>query len=113
MLELCEPWHHQMMHSGVKKQALGMQRWFDTDEIGLYNARPGEGGETQTPQERKHTTTKGTGGAHQKGNRTKLAEPTDLSKWRTSRRRQGTPRPATRYKHREGREGGKARGRGR
>ena len=27
-----------MMHPGVKKQALDMQRWFKIDEIGLYNA---------------------------------------------------------------------------
>ena len=38
MLELCEAWHHHMMHLGVKKQALDMQRWFEIDEIGLYNA---------------------------------------------------------------------------
>ena len=38
MLELCESWHHHMMHQGVKKQALGMQHRFEIDEIGLYNA---------------------------------------------------------------------------
>ena len=38
VLELCEAWHHHMMHSGVRKQALDMQRWFEIDQIGLYNA---------------------------------------------------------------------------
>ena len=38
VLELCEAWHHHMMHPGVKKQALDMQRRFEIDEIGLYNA---------------------------------------------------------------------------
>ena len=38
VLELCEAWHHHMMHPGVKKQALDMQRRFKVDEIGLYNA---------------------------------------------------------------------------
>ena len=38
VLELCEAWHHHMMHPGVKKQALDMQRWFEVDDIGLYNA---------------------------------------------------------------------------
>ena len=38
VLELCEAWHHHMMHPGVKKQALDMQRRFEIDQIGLYNA---------------------------------------------------------------------------
>ena len=38
VLELCEASHHQVMHPGVKKQALDMQRRFEIDEIGLYNA---------------------------------------------------------------------------
>ena len=38
MLELCEAWHHHMMHPGVRKQALDMQRPFEIDQIGLYNA---------------------------------------------------------------------------
>ena len=38
MLELCEAWHHHIMHFGVKKQAIDMQRRFGVDEIGLYNA---------------------------------------------------------------------------
>ena len=38
VLELCEAWHHHMMHSGVRKQALDMQRRFEIDQIGLYNA---------------------------------------------------------------------------
>ena len=38
VLELCEAWHHHMMHPGVRKQALDMQRWFQIDQIGLYNA---------------------------------------------------------------------------
>ena len=38
MLELCEAWHHHMMHPGVKKQALDMRRQFEIHEIGLYNA---------------------------------------------------------------------------
>ena len=37
MLELCEAWHHHMMHSVVKKQALDMQHWFKINEVGLYN----------------------------------------------------------------------------
>ena len=37
-LELCEAWHHHMMHPGVRKQALDMQRRFGIDQIGLYNA---------------------------------------------------------------------------
>ena len=32
---LCEAWHQHMMHPGIKKQALGMQRRFKIDEIGL------------------------------------------------------------------------------
>ena len=38
VLELCEAWHHHMMHPGVKKQALDMQRWLEIDQIGLYTA---------------------------------------------------------------------------
>ena len=38
VLELCEAWHHHMMHPGVKKQALDMQRRFEIDQISLYNA---------------------------------------------------------------------------
>ena len=38
VLELCEAWHHHMMHSGVRKQALDMQRRCEIDQIGLYNA---------------------------------------------------------------------------
>ena len=38
MLELCEPWHHHMLHPGVKKQALDMQRRFEIDHIVLYTA---------------------------------------------------------------------------
>ena len=38
MLELCEAWHHHMMHPGVGKQALDMQRRSEIDEIRLYKA---------------------------------------------------------------------------
>ena len=38
MLELCQAWHHHMMHPGVRKQALDMQRRFEIDQISLYNA---------------------------------------------------------------------------
>ena len=38
VLELCEAWHHHMLHPGVKKQALDMQRRFEIDHIGLYTA---------------------------------------------------------------------------
>ena len=38
MLELCEAWYHHMMHPRVKKQALDMQRRFEIDKMGLYNA---------------------------------------------------------------------------
>ena len=38
VLELCEAWHHHMMHPGVKKQALDMQRRFASDQIGVYTA---------------------------------------------------------------------------
>ena len=38
MLELCEAWHHHMMHPGGTKQALDMRRRFEIDQIGLYNA---------------------------------------------------------------------------
>ena len=36
--ELCEAWHHHMMHPGVTKQALDLQHRLEIDEIGLYNA---------------------------------------------------------------------------
>ena len=38
VLELFEAWHHHMMHPGVRKQALDMQRRFQIDQISLYNA---------------------------------------------------------------------------
>ena len=38
VLELCEACNHHMMHPGVRKQALDMQRWFGIDQISLYNA---------------------------------------------------------------------------
>ena len=38
VLELCEAWHHHMMHPEVKKQALDMQRRFKINHISLYNA---------------------------------------------------------------------------
>ena len=38
VLELCEAWHHHMMHPGFKKQALDMQRRFEIDQINLYTA---------------------------------------------------------------------------
>ena len=38
MLELCEAWHHHMMYPGIGKQAIDMQRRFEIDEIGIYNA---------------------------------------------------------------------------
>ena len=38
VLELCEAWHHHMMHPGVKKEALDMQRRFEIDQINLYTA---------------------------------------------------------------------------
>ena len=38
VLEVCEAWHHHMLHPWVRKQALDMQRRFKIDEIGLYNA---------------------------------------------------------------------------
>ena len=34
VLELCEAWHHHMLHPGGKKQALDMQRRFEIDHIG-------------------------------------------------------------------------------
>ena len=37
MLELCQTWHHHIMHPGVRKQTLDMQRRFEIDQIGLYN----------------------------------------------------------------------------
>ena len=36
--EMCEAWHHHMMHPGVRKQALDMQHRFEIHQIGLYNA---------------------------------------------------------------------------
>ena len=36
VLELCEAWYHHMLHPGVKKQALDMQRRFEIDHIVLY-----------------------------------------------------------------------------
>ena len=38
VLELCEAWHHHMLHPGVKQQALDIQRRFEIDHIGLYTA---------------------------------------------------------------------------
>ena len=38
VLEPCEAWHHHMLHPGVKKQALDMQRRFGIDHIVLYTA---------------------------------------------------------------------------
>ena len=38
MLELCGACNHHMMPPGVKMQAIGMQRRFQINEIGLYNA---------------------------------------------------------------------------
>ena len=38
VLEVCEAWHHHMMHPGAEKQALDMRRRFEIDEIALYNA---------------------------------------------------------------------------
>ena len=38
VLKLREAWHHHMMHPGVRKQAIDLQRGFKIDEIGLYNA---------------------------------------------------------------------------
>ena len=38
VLELCEAWHHHMMHPGIKKQALDMQRRFEISQINLYTA---------------------------------------------------------------------------
>ena len=38
VLELCEAWHHHMMHPGFKRQAPDMQLRFEVDDIGLYNA---------------------------------------------------------------------------
>ena len=37
-LELCESWHHHMMHQGIGKQAPDMQHRLEIDAIGLYNA---------------------------------------------------------------------------
>ena len=38
VFELCEAWYHHMMHPGVKRQALDMQRRFQIDQISLYSA---------------------------------------------------------------------------
>ena len=38
VLELCEAWHHHMMHPGIRKQALDMQRRYEIQQIGLFNA---------------------------------------------------------------------------
>ena len=38
VLELCEAWHHRIMHLGVKKQAPDMQPPFEIDQINLYSA---------------------------------------------------------------------------
>ena len=38
VLGLCEALHHHMLHPGVKKQALDMQRRFEIDHIGHYTA---------------------------------------------------------------------------
>ena len=38
MLERSEPWHHHMMHPGVKKQAFDMQPRFVIHQIIPYNA---------------------------------------------------------------------------
>ena len=38
VLELCEAWHHHMMHPGVMKEALDMQCRFEIGQISLYNA---------------------------------------------------------------------------
>ena len=38
VLELCEAWRHHMMHPGVTKHALDMQRRFEIDQISLYSA---------------------------------------------------------------------------
>ena len=35
VLELCEAWYHDIIHQGIQKQALDMQRWFEIDEIDL------------------------------------------------------------------------------
>ena len=37
VLDLRELWNQHMMHQGVKKQGLEMQRRLEVDEIGLYN----------------------------------------------------------------------------
>ena len=38
VLELWEAWHHLMLHPGVKKQALDMQRRIEIDQINLHTA---------------------------------------------------------------------------
>ena len=45
VLELCEAWHHHMLHQGVKKQALDMQRRFEIDHIvSLHRHQEGQEG---------------------------------------------------------------------
>ena len=76
--------------------------------------KAGQGAETRTMQERKHTTTERTRGAHQKVNCTDLVDRADHLEWRTSRQGQRTPGPgdplqalrATRGRDRKGRRGG-------
>ena len=48
--------------------------------------QPGEGGGTQTPQERERTHTPRTRGEEEKGNQTEPAERPDRMEWRTSER---------------------------
>ena len=38
VLDLCQAWHHHMMHSEVKKHTLDMQRRLEIHEIGLHNS---------------------------------------------------------------------------
>ena len=38
VLELCETWHHHMVHPGVRKQAQDMQQRFEVNEIDFYRA---------------------------------------------------------------------------
>ena len=45
VLELCEAWHHHMLHPGVKKQALDMQRRFEIDPYrSLHRHQEGQEG---------------------------------------------------------------------
>ena len=45
VLELCEAWHHHMLHPGVKKQALDMQRRFrDRPYRSLHRHQEGQEG---------------------------------------------------------------------